>query len=146
MCVCVCVCVCWCVCIYNGINKDVYLVLCVLVAQLCLTSWPHGLEPASLFYPWNSPGKNTGMVCHSSLQRVFPTQVSNPGLPHCRQIVYHLSHKGSPSIKLQETLKVCLSKWKDITWKHQKRRHRHEDKAWLALCHKKSLWAWLAQL
>ena len=30
------------------------------------------------------------------LQRIFPTQGSNPGLPHCRQILYQLSHKGSP--------------------------------------------------
>ena len=30
--------------------------------------------------------------------RIFPTQGSNPGLPHCRQILYQLSHKGSPRI------------------------------------------------
>ena len=34
----------------------------------------------------------------SLLQGIFPTQVSNPGLPHCRQILYQLSHKGSPRI------------------------------------------------
>ena len=34
----------------------------------------------------------------SLLQRIFPTQGSNPGLPHCRQILYQLSHKGSPRI------------------------------------------------
>ena len=34
----------------------------------------------------------------SLLQKVFPTQGSNPGLPHCRQILYHLSHQGSPRI------------------------------------------------
>ena len=34
----------------------------------------------------------------SSSQRVFPTQGSNPGLPHCRQILYQLGHKGSPKI------------------------------------------------
>ena len=34
---------------------------------------------------------------HSLLQRIFPIQGSNPGLLHCRQILYHLSHQGSPS-------------------------------------------------
>ena len=41
-------------------------------------------------------GKNTGVGCHSFLQGIFPTQGSNPGLPHCRQILYQLSHQGSP--------------------------------------------------
>jgi hypothetical protein len=32
----------------------------------------------------------------SLFQEIFPTQGSNPGLPHCRWILYQLSHKGSP--------------------------------------------------
>ena len=43
--------------------------------------------------PWNSPGKNTGVDSHSHLQGIFPTQGSNSGLLHCRQILYHLSHQ-----------------------------------------------------
>ena len=58
------------------------------------SSRPHGL-----YSPWNSPGQNTGMGSLSLLQGIFPTQGSNPGLPHCRQILYQLSHKGSPSHK-----------------------------------------------
>ena len=46
--------------------------------------------------PWDSPGKNTGVGCHFLLQGIFPTQRSNPGLPHCRWTPYHLSHQGSP--------------------------------------------------
>ena len=46
--------------------------------------------------PWNSPGQNTGVGNLSLLQGIFPTQGSNPGLPHCRQILYQMSHKGSP--------------------------------------------------
>ena len=46
--------------------------------------------------PWNSPGRNTGVGSLSLLQGIFPTQGSNPDLPHCRRIVYQLSHKGSP--------------------------------------------------
>ena len=58
----------------------------------------HGLQPTRLLCPWTSPGKNTGMGCHALLQGIFPSQWSNPGLPHCRQILYCLSHQGSPRI------------------------------------------------
>ena len=51
-----------------------------------------------LYSPWNFPGQNTGVGSLSLLQGLFPTQGSNPGLPHCRQILYQLSHKGSPRI------------------------------------------------
>ena len=58
--------------------------------------WPHGLQPTKLLCPWDSPGKNTGVGCHSLLQGIFRTQGSNPGVLHCRQILYQLSHQGSP--------------------------------------------------
>ena len=45
--------------------------------------------------PWTTPGKNTGVGCHALLQGIFLTQESNPGLPHCGQIIYHLSYLGS---------------------------------------------------
>ena len=47
-----------------------------------------------LLCPWDFPGKSPGVGCHFLLQRIFLTQGSNPGLPHCRQMLYHLSHKG----------------------------------------------------
>ena len=53
--------------------------------------WPHGL-----YSPWNSPGQNIGVGSHSLLQGFFPTQGLNPGFPHYRQILYQLSHQGSP--------------------------------------------------
>jgi len=53
------------------------------------------LRPQELYSPWNSLGQNTGMGSICLLQEIFPTQGSNPGLPHCRQILYQLSHKGS---------------------------------------------------
>ena len=68
----------------------------VLVTQLCSTLWPHGLQSARLLCPWDSPGKNTGVGCHSLLQGIFLTQGWNPGFLHCRQILYCLSHQGSP--------------------------------------------------
>ena len=46
-----------------------------------------------LLCPWNSLGKNTRVGSHPLLQGIFPTQGSNPGLPHCGQILYHLSHQ-----------------------------------------------------
>ena len=52
--------------------------------------WPHGL-----YSPWNSAGPNTGVGSLPLLQGIFPTQGSNPGLLHCRWILYQLSHKGS---------------------------------------------------
>ena len=45
------------------------------------------------------PGQNTGVGSLSLLQGIFSTQGSNPGLPHHRQILYQLSHKGSEEYK-----------------------------------------------
>ena len=64
------------------------------VTQLC----PILCDPHLLYGPWDSPGQNTGVGSLSLLQGIFPTQGLNPGLPHCRQILYQLSQKGSPRI------------------------------------------------
>ena len=55
--------------------------------------WPHGL-----YSPWNSPGQNTGVSSLSFLQGISPTQGSNPGLLHCRWILFQLRHQGSSRI------------------------------------------------
>ena len=57
---------------------------------------PHGLEPARLLCPWDSPGKNTGVGAVSFSRGIFLTQGSNLGLLHCRQILYCPGHQGSP--------------------------------------------------
>ena len=54
------------------------------------------LQPHGLYSPCNSPGQNTEMGSFSLLQEIFPTQESNQGLLHCRQILYQLSYQGSP--------------------------------------------------
>ena len=77
------------------------------VAQSCLTLQLHGLLPAKLLCPWNSPGRNTGVGSHSLLQGILLTQVSKLGLLHCRQILYLLSHQGSPILGL-----LCLKLFK----------------------------------
>ena len=56
------------------------------------------LQPHGLYSPWNPPGQNTGGGSLSLPQGIFPTQGSNPGLWHCRHILYQLSHQGSPKI------------------------------------------------
>ena len=56
----------------------------------------HGLQPIRLLRPWDFPGKSAGVDCHFLPQGIFPTRESNPGLPHCRQTLYRLSHQGSP--------------------------------------------------
>ena len=49
--------------------------------------WPRVLYPTRLLPPWDSPGKITGVGCHFFLQGIFPTQRSNPGLLHSRQML-----------------------------------------------------------
>ena len=60
---------------------------------------PHGLQPARLLCPWDSPGRDIGVGCHALLQGIFPTQGWKPGLLHCRRILYHLSPQGIPGNK-----------------------------------------------
>ena len=68
----------------------------VFVAQQCLSFCDHmDLNPQGSSAQGFS-GKNTGVSCHFLLQVIFPTQGSNSILLHCRQILYYLSHLGSP--------------------------------------------------
>ena len=76
---------------------------CKLVQLLVKTAWKwncsvvsDSLWPHGLYSPWNSPGQNTGVGSLALLEGIFPTQGLNPGLPHCRGILYQLSHRGSP--------------------------------------------------
>ena len=65
----------------------------------------HRLSPTRLLCPWNSPGNNTRVGCHSLLQGIFLTHGANPGLLHCRQILYYWATREPPSFKLP----VCIS-------------------------------------
>ena len=58
-------------------------------------SRPYGLESTRLLCPRDFAGKNSGVGCHFLLHWIFPTQGLNPGLLHCRQMLYPLSHQGS---------------------------------------------------
>ena len=66
------------------------------------------LRPHGLYSPWNSPGQNTGVNSLSLLQGIFPTQGLGPGLLHCRQILYQLSHKGNITWFKSQNLKVVF--------------------------------------
>ena len=60
--------------------------------QLFVTPWTVACQALS---PWDFPDKNTGMGCHFLLQGIFLTQWLNPGLLHCRRILYRLNHQGT---------------------------------------------------
>ena len=73
------------------------------------------MQPNGLYSPWNSPGQNTGVGSLSFLQGIFPSQGSNAGLPHCRRILYQLSHKGNPILE-----------W--VAFPFSKGSHRHRNR------------------
>ena len=76
-------------------------VLC-LVTKLCLTLCnPMDCSPPGSSVHGILPGKNTEAGCHALLQGIFPSQQSDPGLPRCRRILYHLSHQESPGNPLK---------------------------------------------
>ena len=80
------------------------------VAQLC----PTLCDPMDCSLPGSSvhgifQAKSTGVDCHFRLQGIFPTQGWNPGLPHCRQTLYRLSHQGSPSHKGSPRILECIA-------------------------------------
>ena len=56
------------------------------------------VTPWTIYSSWNSPGQNIGVNSFALFQGIFPTQGWNPDLPHCRQILHHLSHHGNPRI------------------------------------------------
>ena len=81
----------------------------VKVTQSCLTL----CDPMDYNRPWNSPGQNTGMGSLTLLQGIFPTQESNWGLLHCRQILHQLSYQGilvlySRTLLFILSIKACI--------------------------------------
>ena len=92
------------------------------------------LRPHRLYDPWNSAGKNTGVGSLSLLQGIFQTQGLNPGLPHCRQILSRLSHKGGPRIVDWVAFPFCNgsglltqeSNWDLLQWRRILHQLRHQ--------------------
>ena len=75
---------------FTSLSRCCHHVLC-LVTQSSST-----LCAPRLLWLWGFPGKSAGVGCHFLLQGIFPTQGSNLRLLHCRQMLYHPSHQGSP--------------------------------------------------
>ena len=81
-------------------------------AQLCLTLCnPMDCSTPGSSVHGDSPGKNTGMGCHALLQGIFPAQGLNPDLPHCRWILYWLSHQGLGAVKKRWTGNFLVVQW-----------------------------------
>ena len=78
---------------HHRLNGHVCVCVCFSGSTVSDSWRPHRLQPTRLLCPWDSPGKNTGVDCHSFLQRIFQTQGSNPGLWHCRHIFYLLGYR-----------------------------------------------------
>ena len=73
----------------------------------CCSPWSHKESDTAEQLNWTD-GKSTGMGCHSLLWWLFLTQGLNPGLPHCGQTLYHLSHQGSPWVCLCIFVCICI--------------------------------------
>ena len=91
--------------IYDFLVLTTYACLCS-VAQSCLTLCDP-MDGRHLGSPGHddSPDKNTGVSCHFLLQGIFPTHGSNPGIPHCRQILYCWATREAKSTASQSTYK-----------------------------------------
>ena len=83
-------------------NWFMWLWVKMLVFQSCpILCNPMDCSPPCSSVYGDSPGKNTGVSCHSLLQGVFPTQGSNPSLLHCRQSLFHLSYQESTYVVVE---------------------------------------------
>ena len=84
--------------VYSDLRRRYPLCCAVLSCSVVLDPVTPWTAPARLLCPWHSPGKNTGVGCHALLQGILPAQGSDPGLLYCSQVLYWLSHRGSPRI------------------------------------------------
>ena len=90
----------------NFCSTNLASIVLNLVAQSCPTLCdPMDCSLPGSFVHEDSLGKNSGVGCHALLQGTFPTQGSNPGLLHCRKILYHLrDHQPSPQMDKDELI------------------------------------------
>ena len=87
-----------------------YSMLCC-VTESCLTLCnPMDCSLPGSSVHGDSPGKNIGVYCHALLQGIFPTQGLNPGLPHCRRILYY-QNTGNPILDAIQIIWASISSW-----------------------------------
>ena len=80
----------------HTLKNPTLCMLCLLLSHVRLCNPMDDSPPGSSVHG-DSPGKNIGIGYHALLPGTFPTQRSNPGLLHCKWILYCLSHQGSPT-------------------------------------------------
>ena len=86
------------------------------------------LQPHGLYSPWNSPGQNAGVGSRSLLQGIYPTQESNPGLPHCRRIMLSQISQAEKNKCCMISLTYRIQK-NPLVYRTKKRQiHRYENK------------------
>ena len=87
--------------LFFNTGHSLIIKLCIIVVKSLGRVWLFATPWAAAYqdHPWDFPGKSTGVGCHFLLQRSFSTQGLNPGLPHCKQTLYRLSHQGSLIVK-----------------------------------------------
>ena len=97
------------------LDEDLHMYVCVL-SHLVMS---HSAIPWTVAPPaplsMDSPGKNTGVGCRALLRGILSTQESNPGLPHCRWILYRLSHQGSPYIYINPYICKSINRYISIS-------------------------------
>ena len=87
------------------------------IGFLPLGNFPPTLcNPMGLYFPWNSPCQSTGVGSHFLLQGIFPTLGTNPGLPHCRKILYQLSLR--TLTLLEKQIIQTIQQYADYIWRH----------------------------
>ena len=84
------------------------------LSRVCLISDPTDCSPPGPSVHGDAPGKNTGVSYHFFLQGIFLDQGLNPPLPHCRQILYRLSHQGSQSPRPESNTNCPLPPTPDV--------------------------------
>ena len=99
---------------------------------MCDSLGPHGLQPTRLLCPWGFSRQEHGVGCQALLQGIFPTQGSNPGLPHRRWILYHLSPQGSPGYWGKQSLGPQA--WSHFQYHPTGLRPAREMAPWHSLC------------
>ena len=124
---------------FQGFPHQSHWLVSLKYLQVCGESVSHSVVSNSatpwtvahkLLCPWNSPGENTGVGCHFLLQGIFPTQGLNLGLPHCRQILYHLSQQGSPCGAIP---KLINSREGDLVFETTKMSVGEEKNTWIII-------------
>ena len=85
-------------------------VLCLVAQSRSILCDSMDYRPPDSSVHGDSPGQNTGVGSCSLLQKIFPTQGLNPGLPHCRQILSHHLNKQIPTLFLYSLFIILFSK------------------------------------